>query len=144
MHPTDLFALLTLALLVKHYIADIPLQTTWMALNKGTFLHIGGIIHAGIHGTLSLLTLALLKPWLPPLSWEAIVTMCLAEFALHYVIDFSKMNLDRMAAFSKVMKDDEGNVTGRLITSTYYYWSLVGDQCLHFATYIAMSWWLLR
>lgn len=37
-------------LLVKHFICDFPLQATpWMYRNKGTYLHPGGLVHAGIH-----------------------------------------------------------------------------------------------
>jgi hypothetical protein len=44
---------------VIHRIADLPLQSDWMAKNKASLRHPAGYVHAGIHG----LALALIFGW---------------------------------------------------------------------------------
>ena len=50
-------AILTLAavavLMAKHAVADFYLQTPYQFLNKGTYGHPGGFLHAGIHAALT-------------------------------------------------------------------------------------------
>ena len=133
---------LLVALLVKHYIADIPLQTNWMAFNKGTFLHPGGILHAALHAAFSIVALVVVASLADlPVGRLApfILLLAVGEFLVHYLIDYGKMNLDRMAGFSELVYSDGKVLKGRLVTSNYYYWFLVGDQCLHFLTYIVMA-----
>lgn len=58
---------------VAHLIADWPLQTQWMVINKTNFLHPAAWVHAGIHGLL--LGLAI--------SWQAGMALGL----LHMLVD---------------------------------------------------------
>jgi hypothetical protein len=134
---TFLALFLLIALLVKHYVADIVLQTNWMALNKGTWLHPGGLVHAALHGLGTLLVLGLLQPFTQQ-SWLSLGLLVVLETIVHYLIDYTKMNLDRRTQWSQLVTTN-GQVTGRLITSKFYYWALVGDQCLHFATYLLIG-----
>lgn len=108
-----------LCLFTKHFICDFPLQATpWMYRNKGSYLHIGGIAHAGIHGLGTLLALA---PFVGSLS------LILAAFDLlaHYHIDWAKMNISKRY-------DLQPNNSER-------FWILLGfDQLLHHLTYFAI------
>ncbi|MCB0063981.1 MAG: DUF3307 domain-containing protein [Caldilineaceae bacterium] len=45
--------------IIAHLVADWPLQTEWMAVNKRDLHHIAAWVHSGIHGLL----MALIFPW---------------------------------------------------------------------------------
>jgi hypothetical protein len=49
-------------LLFKHMVADFYLQTPYQFLNKGTYGHPGGFVHAGIHVALTPLVYLVLLP----------------------------------------------------------------------------------
>lgn len=138
-----LFALL----IIKHLIADLPLQTNWMAFNKGTWLHKGGVVHAGIHGVTTLLALWIFASFASqPLTagFFTVVFVVVFEVVVHYIIDFTKMNIDRLFKFSYLARDEEtGKVKSRNITSNFYYYSLVGDQMVHVFCYVLMVRWLI-
>jgi hypothetical protein len=136
------YAVVLTLLLLKHFIADMPLQTYYMAFNKGTYGHRGGLQHAGIHGLLTLLVLLIILPW-HQISFLWLLTLVVLEVVVHYHIDYAKMNLDKRFDSSFLVKDESGNVTGRTITSMTYYYLLVGDQCLHVLTYIWLGYLLL-
>lgn len=150
-------AWLVLALLVKHFVADVWLQPLWMSLNKGTFLHPGGLAHAGLHGLftgLVLLAGTLAGVW--PVTVGIMLMVAAVDAVVHYGIDWSKMNIDKRFRFSHLLYGaEDGSLTpdsahgtrplrGRLVTSDRYYWSLVADQCLHFATYVVLGDWVVR
>ena len=74
-------------LLVKHFICDFPLQANpWLYHNKGTYLYLGGIAHAGIHGLGTILVLA-------GVVGSAALMYALIDTLVHYHIDWAKMNL---------------------------------------------------
>ena len=77
-------ALLALAavavLMFKHAVADFYLQTAYQYLNKGTYGHPGGFIHAGIHVALTPLVYLVLVPG----SLLIAGAIALGEFLLHY------------------------------------------------------------
>jgi hypothetical protein len=106
---------LFLALQVKHFICDFPLQANpFFYKNKGTYGHAGGIAHAAIHG---------LGTWII-LGWQA----ALLDAVVHYHIDWAKMRLN------KAWKLEPANSEA--------FWILLGfDQLLHQLTYIALLWW---
>lgn len=106
-------------LFVKHFICDFPLQANaWMYRNKGTYMHPGGIAHAGIHGLGTLLVLA---PFIGSLS----MLFAAIDMLVHYHIDWAKMNISKRY-------DLQPNNSER-------FWILLGfDQLLHHITYFVI------
>ncbi len=106
-------------LFIKHFICDFPLQANpWMYRNKGTYLHMGGIAHAGIH---ALGTLLVLAPFIGSLS----VMYAAIDMLVHYHIDWAKMNISKRY-------DLQPNNSER-------FWILLGfDQLLHHITYFVI------
>ena len=74
-------------LLTKHFVVDFPLQHSYQYLNKGTYGHPGGLLHSGLHGVGTYLCLL----WWAPL---AALYLAIADAAIHYHIDWAKMNLN--------------------------------------------------
>lgn len=111
---------LVLWLAVKHFICDFPLQAfPWMYKNKGTYGHVGGLAHSGVHLLGSALALVFFAP---SFLWLAIVDM-----VVHYHIDWAKMNI--------------GKHYGLKPDNSEWFWILLGlDQLLHTLTYIGMIW----
>ena len=111
--------LLTL-LLVKHFIWDFWYQPPYMWQNKGTFGHMGGIVHSGIH---AITTYFILTFWLA----EPLGAMILAgfEFVIHYATDWAKMNINRSKGWTATTHNE--------------FWQLTGfDQLVHQLTYVAI------
>ncbi len=109
-----------LCLFVKHFICDFPLQAfPWMYRNKGTYLHAGGLVHAGIHGIGTALALA-------TFTSITMLTYCaLADFVAHYHIDWAKMNVSKRYNLQP--------------NNSERFWILLGfDQLLHHLTYFAI------
>lgn len=106
-------------LFIKHFICDFPLQANpWMYGNKGTYMHPGGIAHAGIH---ALGTLLVLAPFIGSLS----VLYAAIDMLVHYHIDWAKMNISKRY-------DLQPNNSER-------FWILLGfDQLLHHITYFVI------
>lgn len=120
---TGLAAILVLlaVLQAKHALFDFALQTSFMWQNKGRYGHPGGLLHAGLHalGTF----VALLVFVVDPLT---ALVIAVAEFVLHYHIDWAKEGLT--ARFAPT-------------PNTATYWALFGlDQALHQWTYLAIVW----
>lgn len=112
-------------MLVKHFIADFVLQTKYQYLNKGRFGHPGGILHAAIHSSATFLILQGFSD-----SVQLCTNLALVEFVIHYLIDFSKVNITKKFQLSPTNSD--------------VFWMLTGlDQLLHQLTYIAMCWFIL-
>lgn len=105
------------ALLVKHFIWDFFYQPPYMLLNKGTFLHLGGIIHSLLH---ALTTLVILWFFNPALAG----TLAAFEFMVHYLTDYAKININRIKGWTAA--DTE-------------FWQLTGfDQLIHHLTYVVI------
>jgi hypothetical protein len=106
-------------LFVKHFVCDFPLQANpWIYRNKGTYMHPGGITHAGIHAIGTLLVLA-------PYIGSASLLYAAIDMVLHYHIDWAKMNVSKRY-------DLQPNNSER-------FWLLLGfDQLLHHMTYFAL------
>lgn len=96
---------------LKHFLADFPLQPPYQWMNKGKYGHAGGLIHAAIHAAL---TLAILRFFNMPL-WLAVV-----DGIIHYHVDWFKMQF--------TWKPD----------NKYFWWTLGVDQMLHYLTYIGI------
>jgi hypothetical protein len=104
---------------IKHYLSDFQFQTGWMATNKGRYGHPSGIVHAGLHGALSLPILL----WFA-LPWELALGLTLAEVAVHYHIDWAKAR--RVSNEAMTEKDPR-------------FWHYLGlDQAAHQLTYVAL------
>ena len=111
--------MLVFGLLVKHYVADFLLQFPWMISQKGSLAKIGGYMHAGFHAIGTILCF-----WLLGINAAMIVTMAVAEFFVHFLIDFTK------AKTSDHISSD---------TRPRMYWGLYGlDQLAHHLTYLVM------
>lgn len=110
-------------LLTKHFVVDFLWQPEFEWRNKGTWLHWGGIRHALKHALASLAVLAPLVAF--GLAPGAMLLCALAEFVVHYLIDFGKMNINRLKGWD-ANRDPE-------------FWYLTGfDQYLHGLTYFGM------
>ncbi|MBK8084495.1 MAG: DUF3307 domain-containing protein [Devosia sp.] len=115
----ELFFLLFLGLELKHYIADYFMQPGWMLAGKGDYRKIGGYAHAGVHAGLSLIVLLLAGT-----PVVALVALAIGEFAVHYLLDYSKIHYSRGV---------------HVDTQPRRFWSLHGlDQITHQLTYAAM------
>ena len=101
----------------KHFVCDFVLQTRYQKQGKGIYGHPGGLIHAGLHAVGSLPAILLLT--LSPLLIAALVV---AEFAVHYHIDWLKLAILRRRA---------------LLPEGALYWVVFGaDQFLHQMNYV--------
>lgn len=121
---TDPILLVLIALFVKHFLADFPLQIPYHYKNKGTYLHPGGIFHAMIHGAGTFLALA----WLVDFKLAAI--MAVIDFVIHYHVDWAKVKLNTKYAWDPA-------------THEKFWWLLGFDQLLHALTYIAFVGYLI-
>jgi hypothetical protein len=101
---------------VKHFLADFLWQFPYMVADKGQYGAVGGMTHAGIHG---ILTFFVIIGFVRP---EDAVTIALIESAVHYHIDWAKINLSR-----------------GLTIQDHRFWIWFGlDQTLHYLTYVAI------
>jgi len=116
--------LLFCLLQIKHMFADYFLQTPRMLSGRATYFHLGRAQHAGIHAAGSAIAFALVGTPAP-----FIVAICLAEWLVHFHIDWGKA---RHSESKQLGPKDAG------------YWRAAGfDQALHQLTYIGMVWaWL--
>lgn len=113
--------LLLLLLQVKHLLADFLAQPAWMYKNKGTFLHPGGLAHAGLHAVLTGFILLLF------IHTHMVLLIIVLEFLAHYFIDWAKMNLNRTMGWTPINSEN--------------FWRLLGiDQFAHQFTYVAILW----
>ncbi len=116
--PLALLALM-LAFAAKHFVADFVLQSPQMVVQKGRYGQPLGLVHAGVHSGFSF---ALLVGFGMSVPWALILS--LAEFVLHYHIDFAKEVIARQASLTPAQKQ---------------FWILFGfDQFLHHVTYAGM------
>lgn len=108
-----------LGLFIKHFICDFPLQMfPWLYKNKGSYLHPGGIVHAGLHGIGTALVLA-------PFIGTSAITFGFIDMLVHYHIDWAKMNLSKRYDLNP--------------NNSEWFWVLLGfDQLLHHLTYFAI------
>ena len=112
--------LLILALFTKHFVIDFPLQVRYQWSNKGTYGHPGGLLHAGLHGIGTFMCFY----WYAP---EAAFYLAWIDAALHYHIDWAKMNY------------------GNRDITTPAFWNHLGlDQMAHQLTYIAIAYFSLQ
>lgn len=108
------------ALEVKHFICDYPLQSRYQLVNKGTYLHPGGILHSTIHALFTMPVLLIAPPKL-----ALGVAIILGEFLVHYHIDWLKERVLRKS--------------GWVATQREFWWAIGADQLLHHLTYLAIG-----
>jgi hypothetical protein len=111
--------LLLVLLFTKHYIVDFPLQKPYQWQNKGTYGHMGGILHAGLHGIGTLLILVFFT------EFQLALFLAMTDAIVHYHIDWAKMNLNNKFGYTPA--DEE------------FWWLLGLDQLLHSLTYILIA-----
>ena len=110
---------------LKHFIADYLLQTGWMIGGKGNLASPGGYAHAGIHVIGSAIVLLLVHIPLP-----ALALLLVAEFVVHYALDFAKVY------YGRGIDPDE---------DAQRFWALHGlDQLFHQLTYVAMIYFAMQ
>jgi hypothetical protein len=111
--------LILIALLfTKHLIVDFPLQTKFQWSNKGTYGHLGGLVHAALHGFGTWACLA----WYAP---QAALWLSLFDMVIHYHIDWAKMNLNAKMGWGANTHEE-------------FWWLLGLDQFLHAMTYVGL------
>lgn len=112
--------LLTL-LTIKHFVFDFVYQPPYQWQNKGTYGHLGGIVHSGQH---TLATLLILCFFIHPLGALLIAGI---EFIVHYHMDWFKMWYNKKKGWTAVTHNE--------------FWVLTGfDQFVHSMTYIWILW----
>lgn len=117
--------LLLILFSIKHFIVDFPLQKPYQWMNKGTYGHPGGILHAGLH---SAGTFLVVYWFTDPIS---AMLASVVDGVVHYHIDWAKMNLNKFYGL-KADKDED-------------FWTLLGaDQLLHTSTYIFIVYFLCQ
>jgi hypothetical protein len=105
---------------IKHFLCDYTLQNSYQLLNKGTYLHPGGLLHAGLH---ALFTMAAFLVVVPALTLG--LGIVVGEFLVHYHIDWAKEQVIRHAGWTPVQAQ--------------FWWAIGFDQLLHQLTYIAIA-----
>jgi hypothetical protein len=106
-------------LLIKHFICDFVLQTKWQVHQKGIYGAPGGIVHSGIHVAGTLVALIAVMTPIP-----LIATVLVAEYVIHYHIDWGKERLVRRFDWRDGAR----------------FWNAIGlDQLLHGLTYLAIA-----
>jgi len=124
-HEVHLTLLMFAVFLVKHFICDFPhqIQTPWMYENKGTYGHMGGLVHAGIHAVVSALVLIMFRD----LEHTFFVYLGILnfEFFVHYHMDWFKVWWCKRNNY----KPD----------NSHAFWFWLGlDQLVHGLTYVIM------
>lgn len=114
------FLNILLLLNLKHFICDFPLQAfPFQYTNKGTYGHIGGVLHSVIHIVGSFLVLYFFVPL------ELAFVLSIFDGMVHYHIDWAKVNIGKHYNLKP--------------TNSEMFWVLLGiDQLLHSLTYFAM------
>ncbi len=108
--------ILVLLLFTKHFIIDFPLQNKFQYSNKGTYGHLGGLLHAFLHGCGTYICLA----WYAP---AAAGYLAIIDTVVHYHIDWAKVNINNKFGWGAT-------------THEKFWWLLGFDQYLHAVTYI--------
>ena len=119
MHMVTVAIAMLLVFQVKHFVADYLLQPSWVLRGKDDLRKPGGYVHAGVHALGSLPAFLIAG-----LGIVAIAAFALAEFVIHYTIDYTKAGLSR------------GSKSG---PNTRVFWAMHGaDQFMHQLTYAGL------
>lgn len=108
-------------LILKHFIIDFPAQTPYQWMNKGTYGHPGGILHAGLHGAGTFLCFAVF--FVTPFA----LFVALLDMIIHYHVDWVKMNVNKKYGWKADTHPE--------------FWIALGlDQLAHYLTYVGLIW----
>ena len=118
--PVQTLIAILCVLEVKHYICDFPLQTRYQFLNKGTYLHPGGILHSGVHALFTMSAFLIAPP-----TFALGIAIVVGEFLVHYHIDWSKEQVIRRNGWTATQRE--------------FWWAIGADQLLHHLTYLAIG-----
>lgn len=123
--------ILIMLFLVKHLICDWWLQNSWMAFNKHKLFHPAGYVHAGINvfGTIFAVSI-FVKVWgdevRPDVAEYIFWLLIIGEFVLHFLMDYTKMNVNKWMEWSP--------------TTHKQFWDLTGfDQFVHLSYLVFMG-----
>lgn len=117
------------ALFIKHFVVDFLLQPPYMYKNKGTLMHPGGWLHAGLHGIATFGILALITNAFAPgmiVSIVYISLLSLAEVFIHYTMDYIKVNVCKKNRYTPTTHEQ------------WFTWLGI-DQTVHSLTYILIA-----
>ena len=103
------------ALFTKHFVFDFLLQGPFQFLNKGTYGHPGGILHAGLQAIGTFVVLGFFVG--PVVSF----TLGVLDGVVHYHIDWAKTRLNDYLSLQP--------------NNEKFWWLLGLDQYLHYMTY---------
>ena len=110
-----------LALVVKHFLADCPLQTTYMlGKSKRVGWALPLLAHSGVHALFTLVVLLAFG-----VHWLAIPA-ALAEMVAHFMIDRVKAHPDLGGRWNP--------------SQPQFWWALGADQLAHNLCYLLMAW----
>jgi hypothetical protein len=118
--PVYSIAAVLVVLQIKHFVCDYTLQTSYQLLNKGTYLHPGGLLHSGLH---ALFTTAAFLAVPPTLALGLAIVA--GEFLVHYHIDWAKEQVIRRMGWTAIQRQ--------------FWWAIGFDQFLHHLTYIGIA-----
>jgi hypothetical protein len=113
---------------LKHFIVDFPLQGPSQYLNKGTYGHWGGIVHAINHlsGTgIAILLATWISSAVPHITFTNYLVVVFADCLIHYHVDWAKMNINKKLGYGPTTHEE-------------FWWLLGLDQLLHQLTYIGL------
>ncbi len=112
-----------LGLQAKHFLFDFVFQSDWQVRNKGRYGHPGGLVHAGLHGT-GTLVVGLLAALIGAIGLGAALVLALADALIHYHVDWSKAQISRRM---------------KLSPDRHAFWIALGaDQAAHHVTYLGL------
>lgn len=112
-------------LFLKHFYADFVNQPPYMYLNKGNWKHPGGYLHALHHAVLSFVIMYFFFI-LYGFSIYLMLIVPAAEFVIHYLMDFTKVNICKAKGYGPTTHEE-------------WFWWLGFDQLVHCLTYIWMG-----
>ena len=116
--------LVMVMLQIKHLIVDWCWQPPYEWQNKGTYGHWGGIRHSLKNSVGTAMC------FLPFFSLTTSLVVLVADFVIHYHVDWAKMNINRIKGWGA--------------TTHSQFWALTGlDQFMHQITYIMLIWWAI-
>lgn len=116
----SIFILLGL-LFIKHWYIDFVNQSNEEVAGKGIYGNAHGLMHSIKHGVATFLVFLVFT-----MDWPYCVIMGVLDFAIHYHIDWAKMNINKRWHYTIEQKP-------------FWIW-LGADQLAHSLTYLGLVW----